>query len=164
MIFSTKTLTILTFTSAVGFGALVVVYEIYLSAGDGLLDVRLIGYDVGAVTNYLELLSNEARAFYLGPFRTLDTIVPPLLALTFIALIWSLGQKFWRVTVIFPLIYVFADLRENALVGQILRAGPKNLDGDMISSASDMTQLKWLFTVLSLAVVLWLWRKGRTQL
>jgi hypothetical protein len=164
MIFSTKTLAILTFASALGFGALVALSETYLSAGYGLLDVRLIGYDVGAVTNYLELLSNEARAFYLGPFRTLDTIVPPLLALTFIALIWSLGQKFWRVTVIFPLIYVFADLRENALVGQILRAGPENLDGDMISSASDMTQLKWLFTVLSLAVVLWLWRKWRTQL
>lgn len=164
MIFSSKTLAILTFASALGFGAMVVLSEIYLSAWDSLLDGRLIGYDVGAVTKYLELLSNEARAFSIGPFLSLGTIVPPLLALTFIALIWSLGQKFWRVTVIFSMICVFADLRENAFVGQILLAGFENLNGDMISITSDMTQLKWLFTVLSLAVVLWLWRKGWAQL
>lgn len=164
MAFSTKALAILTFASAIGFGALVVLSEMYLSAGNGLLDGRLNGYDGAAVFKYLELLPREGRAFYAGPFRILDSIVPPLLALTFIALIWTLGQRFWRVTIIFPLVYVFADLRENALVGQILQAGTKNLDAGVVASASNMTQLKWLFTVLSLGVVLWLWRKGRTQL
>lgn len=164
MVVSTKTLALLTLASAILFGALVVLSEIYLSVGEGLLDGRVIGYDVDAVAKYLGQLPNESRTFYLGTFRTLDTILPPLLGLTFIALIWSLGQKFWRSTIIFPLIYVIADLRENALVGQILRAGLKNLDANMVANASNMTQLKWLFIVLSLGVVLWLWRKGRAQL
>jgi hypothetical protein len=163
MTISTKTLAILAIASAIGFTALVVLSEIYLSAGLGLLDGRLNGYDADAVTTYLGLLSEENRQFYIGPFRTLDTIVPPMLAATFAAMIWKLGNKLWRLTVIFPLIYVVADLRENALVGQILKAGNGNFDNAMAASASDMTQLKWLFTVLSLAAVLWLWRKGRAQ-
>ena len=135
--------------------------EIYLSVGFGLLDGRLNGYDVEAVNKYLALLSSENRQFYIGSFRVLDTIFPPLLATTFAAIIWTLGSTLWRTTVVFPLIYVIADLRENALVGQILQA--TTLDAETVSSASDMTQLKWLFTVLSFAVVLWLWRQGRTQ-
>jgi hypothetical protein len=47
MAFSTKALAILTFASAIGFGALVVLSEMYLSAGNGLLDGRaLLSADV----------------------------------------------------------------------------------------------------------------------
>ena len=161
MAITTKKIAILAIASAIGFGSLVVLSEIYLSVGFGLLDGRLYGYDVEAVSRYLALLSSENRQFYIGSFRVLDTIVPPLLATTFAAIIWTLGSTLWRTTVVFPLIYVIADLRENALVGQILQA--TTLDAQTVSSASDMTQLKWLFTVLSFAVVLWLWRQGRTQ-
>ena len=161
MAITTKTIAILAIASAIGFGSLVVLSEIYLSVGFGLLDGRLNGYDVEAVNRYLALLSLGNRQFYIGPFRALDTIVPPLLAATFAAIIWTLGRSLWRTAVVFPLIYVIADLRENALVGQILQA--TTLDAETVSRASDMTQLKWLFTVLSLAVVLRLWRQGRTQ-
>jgi len=164
MALSTKTLAILTFASALGFGVLVVLSEMYLGVGDGLLDGRLIGYDVEAVTKYLGLLSKENLAFYIGPFRVLDSIVPPLLALTFSALIWTLGTPVWRATIILPLVYVLADLRENAIVGKILQSAGRDIDADLVASASDMTQLKWLFTVLSLGVFLWLWRKGRAPL
>ncbi len=118
MVLSTKTLAILTLASAIGFGALIVLSEMYLGAGDSLLDGRLIGYDVEAVTKYLGLLSKENFAFYTGLFWILDSIVPPLLALTFSALIWTLGTPVWRATIILPLIYVIADLRENAIVGK----------------------------------------------
>ena len=94
----------------------------------------------------------------------MDSIVPPLLALTFSALIWTLGTPVWRATIILPLIYVIADLRENAIVGKILQSAGRDIDADLVANASDMTQLKWLFTVLSLGVVLWLWRKGRAPL
>ena len=161
MAITTKTIAIFAIASAIGFGSLVVLSEIYLRVGFGLLDGRLNGYDVEAVNKYLALLSSENRQFYIGSFRVLDTIVPPLLAATFAAIIWTLGSTLWRTTIVFPLIYVIADLRENALVGQILQA--TTLDAETVSRASDMTQLKWLFTVLSLAVVLWLWRQGRTQ-
>ena len=160
MAITTKTIAILTIASVIGFGSLVVFSEIYLSVGYGLLDGRLNGYDVEAVTRYLALLSAENRQVYIGPFRALDTIVPPLLAATFTAVIWTLGSTLWRITVVFPVIYVIADLRENALVGQILQV--TTLDAETVSRASDMTQLKWLFTLLSLAVVLWLWRQGQT--
>ena len=158
---TTKTIAILAIASVIGFGSLVVFSEIYLSVGFGLLDGRLNGYDVEAVTRYLALLSAENRQFYIGPFRALDTIVPPLLAATFTAIIWTLGSTLWRITVVFPLIYVIADLLENTLVGQILQV--TTIDAETVSRASDMTQLKWLFPVLSLAMVFWLWRKGRKQ-
>jgi len=161
MVITTKTIAILTIASVIGFGSLVVFSEIYLSVGYGLLDGRLNGYDVEAVTRYLALLSAENRQVYIGPFRALDTIVPPLLAATFTAVIWTLGSTLWRITVVFPVIYVIADLRENVLVGQILQV--TTIDAETVSRASDMTQLKWLFTALSLAVVFWLWRQGRTQ-
>jgi hypothetical protein len=161
MAITTKTIAILAIASVIGFGSLVVFSEIYLSVGSGLLDGRLNGYDVEAVTRYLALLSAEDLQFYIGPFRALDTIVPPLLAATFTAIIWTLGSTLWSIMVVFPLIYVIADLRENALVGQILQGN--TLDAETVSRASDMTQLKSLFIVMSLAVVLWLWRQGRTQ-
>ena len=161
MVNTTKTIAILAIASALGFGSLIVLSEIYLSVGFGLLDGRLKGYDVEAMNKYLALLPSENSQFYIGPFRALDTIVPPLLAATFTAIIGTLGSTLWRITVIFPLIYVIADLRENALVGQILQV--TTTDAETVSRASDMTQLKWLFSVLSLAVVFWLWRQGRTQ-
>jgi hypothetical protein len=148
---TTKTIAILAIASVIGFGLLVVFWEIYLSVGFGLLDGRLNGYDVEAVTRYLALLAAENRQYYIGPFSALDTIVPPLLAATFTAIIWTLGSTFWRITVVFPLFYLIADLRENALVGKILQV--TTTDAETVSRASDMTQLKWLFTVLSLAVV-----------
>jgi hypothetical protein len=161
MAITTKTIAILAIASVIGFGSLVVCSEIYLSVGFGLLDGRLNGYDVEAVTRYLALLSAENRRVYIGPFRALDTIVPPLLAATFTAIIWTLGSTLWRIMVVFPLIYVIADLRENTLVGQLLQV--TTIDAETVSRASDMTQLKWLFPVLSLAMVFWLWRKGRKQ-
>ena len=122
MAITTETIAILAIASAIGFGSLVVLSEIYLNVCFGLLDGRLNGYDVEAVNRYLGLLSAENSQVYIGPFRALDTIVPPLLATTFAAIIWTLGKTFWRTEVVFPLIYVTADLRENALVGKILQA------------------------------------------
>ena len=122
MAITTETIAILAIASAIGFGSLVVLSEIYLSVGFGLLDGRLNGYDVEAVNRYLGLLSAENSQVYIGPFRALDTIVPPLLAATFAAIIWTLGKTLWRTEVVFPLIYGTVDLRENALVGKILQA------------------------------------------
>ena len=122
MAITTETIAILAIASAIGFGSLVVLLEIYLSVGFGLLDGRLNGYDVEAVNRYLGLLSAENSQVYIGPFCALDTIVPPLLATTFAAIIWTLGKTLWRTEVVFPLIYGTADLRENALVGKILQA------------------------------------------
>ena len=122
MAITTETIAILAIASAIGFGSLVVLSEIYLNVCFGLLDGRLNGYDVKAVNRYLGLLSAENSQVYIGPFRALDTIVPPLLATTFAAIIWTLGKTLWRTEVVFPLIYGTADLRENALVGKILQA------------------------------------------
>ena len=122
MAITTETIAILAIASAIGFGSLVVLSEIYLSVGFGMLDGRLNGYDVEAVNRYLGLLSAENSQVYIGPFCALDTIVPPLLATTFAAIIWTLGKTLWRTEVVFPLIYGTADLRENALVGKILQA------------------------------------------
>jgi hypothetical protein len=97
---TTKTIAILAIASVIGFGLLVVFSEIYLSAGFGLLDGRLNGYDVEAVSRYLALLSAESRQFYICPLRALDTIVPPLLAATFSVIIWTLGSTLWRITVV----------------------------------------------------------------
>ena len=66
MAFSTKALAILTFASAIGFGALVVLTEMYLSAGNGLLDGRLNGYDGSAVFKYLELFITNTISIQIG--------------------------------------------------------------------------------------------------
>jgi hypothetical protein len=162
MVVSTKTIAVLAIALAVGLGLLVVLSGTYLSVGLGLLDGCLNGYDGEAVNRYLVKLSAESCQFYIGASRTLDIIIPLVLATTFAAIIWRLGSFLWRTTVFFSLIYVIADLRDNALVELMLQAS--TFDVGTLSAASDMTQLKWLFPVLSLAVFLWLWRQGRIQL
>lgn len=163
MDFPTKVLGVMALIAALCFGMLIVSSEMYLSVGSGLLDGRMFGYDAAAVRLYLGQLSEPELWFYAGPFRLLDTVAPPLLALTFVGLIWTLGRSLWRMAVILPLVYLIADLRENALVGQILNIGIEGLDANLVMKASNMTQLKWAFLVLSLGVVLWLWKKGRVQ-
>ena len=161
MVSATKTIAVPAIALTVGLGLLVVSSGMYPSVGLGLLDARLNSNNLEAANRYLIKPFEESRQFYIGALRTLDIIIPLLLATTFAAIIWTLESFLWRTTFIFPLIYVIADLRDNVLVEQMLQAS--TFDVGTVSAASDMTQLKWLFPVLSLAVFLWLWRQERTQ-
>lgn len=161
MDFATRTLAVMALIAALWFGMLIVSAELYLSAGDGLLDSRVMGYDITAVNLYLTQLSASEIWFYAGPFRLLGTLAPPLMACTFVGLILKLARTGWRVGVAFPLVYVFADLRENALIGQILSTSSESITPSLVAQASAMTQLKWGFLVLSLGVVLVLWKRER---
>jgi hypothetical protein len=144
-----------------GFGVLFVLSEMYLGAGEGLLDGRLGGYSVDDVAVYLGFLTPDARAFYLGTFRLLDTVIPLLIAVALAAIIWSYSARVLRVLAVLPFIYLGFDWYENALVAQIVTAGLKELDADLIARASLMTSAKWLFMLVSLGAAILGWRKAR---
>lgn len=147
--------------AVLGFGLLFVLSEVYLGMGEGLLDGRLGGYSVADVSAYLGRLTPDARAFYLGTFRGMDTVIPLLIAVALAAIIWSFSGRMLRVLAALPFFYLGFDWYENALIAQIITAGPKGLDADLIARASLMTSTKWLFMLVSLAAAVLGWRKAR---
>ena len=147
--------------AAIGFAILVVLSEMRLGYGEGLLDGRMGGYDVQAVRDYLTVLPPDALTFYIGTFRVMDTVIPPLIALALAAVIWSSSGRILRVLVLLPVLYVGCDLYENALVARVLAAGIDGLNAADVAAASQMTMAKWAFTLASLAAAILTWRKTR---
>ncbi|NNE51128.1 MAG: hypothetical protein HKN30_01850 [Sulfitobacter sp.] len=126
------------------FLALAVLSKGWLEPGGALVfDSRLRGYDADAARAYLAALGPDAVALYLGLFRVLDTCFPILLTLS----ILLLARRAGPVPGVFPMIavlaYLFFDLRENALVSEMLRAGA-GVSDVLVQTASRATVLKWV--------------------
>lgn len=159
--------------SVASFGALVWYSVMVLkpSAG-GLLpfDERVLGYTFDDAKAYLTALSNGGRAVYLVEVRILDTVFPIFLALYLGYLAMHLAGDWmhpWsRMILVLPAAgYVLMDLCENALVAEILRAGPQGITTDMVALASEFTVTKWFLVLVSFGVpaVLWLLRRRAKQ-
>ncbi|WP_390915234.1 hypothetical protein [Pseudosulfitobacter sp. SM2401] len=154
-------LAVLMTLGVLGFIVLIVLSEQRLGVGEGLLDGRIGGYTVQDVYLYLQQISPQDRAFYLGPFRTLDTVVPLVMALGLAGMIWLHSAPILRVAALLPLFYLGFDWYENALVAQILTDGLKGLDMHLVTKASQMTVAKWAFLLASIGVTILAWRKAR---
>lgn len=94
------------------------------SGGLDMFDLLIDGYSPGYVGLYLDLLSEEARALYLGPQRVLDTVMPAALTGTLAVSAYLLAKR-WSLVLalalgLVPLFYFAFDMLENATVAIIL--------------------------------------------
>ncbi|MCF6233636.1 MAG: hypothetical protein L3J36_11160 [Rhodobacteraceae bacterium] len=106
-------------------------------------DLRPTGYTVAEARAFLDSLSDEARAIYLGPQRMLDMAYPALLGLVLGGALWSLvTYSMLRWVLIFVVGgSVLADYYENFLVAQMLVENETASDA-LISNASRATIAK----------------------
>lgn len=125
------------------FLALAVLSKSWLEEGGMVIfDSRVLGYDRGTAEALIEALKEEQLALYLGLFRLLDTLFPIALCLTLLLLARRLGGIVAVLAGAAALAYLFFDLRENALVAEMLRSGT-DLTDTLVASASSATLLKW---------------------
>jgi len=126
-----------------------------------IFDSLLLGYDGGDARALLRAMSPAQMATYLGAFRTLDTVFPPLLMLTLWGIIWQHTKAeptYMRIGALLgPLLYLVFDLMENRSVAEILVAWPVVVDVD-VAQAAIYTQAKWMCLALGFLVALWAWR------
>ncbi|MEM8692175.1 MAG: hypothetical protein AAGG57_09835 [Pseudomonadota bacterium] len=135
----------------------------------GLLDGRFLGYNAEEAQAYLISLTGTQAEVYTGVFRTLDTVLPFLVGFAFASVFWSLSagrSMAVRLGVLLaPLIYIWADLTENAAVAALIAGRAAGFDPSDVLAASNATVTKWvaLGTCLLLLVPLWQGRrKART--
>ena len=167
---STRLLWTTAVLSAASFAYLSWLSTAHLSPGEGLkpFDSRVLGYTPDQARLYLSALSPEATSLYLSQVRLWDTLFPALFAFTLGGVIWTraAGLRPWvRLMVrILPASYVVMDYAENALVAEMLRAGPTSTDAQ-IAQASRYTVIKWGLAAVSVLLVLWalFWHRGRTH-
>lgn len=152
--------------AALLFAALAVLSNLWLEPpGQLVFDSRVAGYSLAEAKAYLSVLSADQVTLYLGVFRWIDTVFPVLLCVTLVALtVNRKGRDLLRgVAVLGALLYLFFDLRENALVARILRAG-EGLSEELVASASTATMMKWGALAVSLGLLLWVRRQERRRL
>ena len=115
-------------------------------------DLRFGGYTMTEARDYLQALSPRGYALYAGPIWWLDTIFPPLMALTLAWWMRPLAGAFGFVCVTTATVYAGLDWAENFFVQSILNGGPDFLNYGSVIAASTMTQCK--FAAVALGLVL----------
>lgn len=112
--------------------------------GLALFDLRMDGYGVAEVREFLARISPEGREMYLGRQRVLDTIFPMALTGTLGLSGFILALRYgWIAALILglaPLVYFTFDMLENAQVAALLRAGV--VSDTMAEAASGYTVAK----------------------
>lgn len=120
-------------------------------------DLHVFGYSKAKADAFLAALSEDGRAFYLGPAMWLDTFFPAMLALV-------LGWALWRLLARQALIlrigaaclvagYALFDYLENAAVARILLAQTADLPTGLVATASRWTILKFFFVEAAVTVL-----------
>lgn len=126
-------------------------------AADGLVpfDLRPWGYGPDAAQGFLDALSDEGRALYLGPQRVLDAIYPALLAVALGGAVPALyrNRALRSVLVIAVLAGMAADYLENARVAALL-ALQVPAPQELIAAASRATVVKSAATGVAMLAVL----------
>lgn len=142
------------------YGALILGGVWFLRAGpDQLLpfDLRFAGYQLADAQAYLAALPQEGRDWYLGPNRILDTVFPLLFAVLLGLILWRLtrGWYYWSRLLLLtvPSGYLVLDLAENAVVADILRHAPDQLDTALVSLASSYTVTKFIVLGITLLLI-----------
>lgn len=125
------------------------------AGGLDIFDLWMNGYPPSYAHLFLDRLSPEARALYLGPQRLLDTIMPIALTGFLAALGYLLTRRWsWWLAIgltLFPLVYFTFDMLENAQVAAMLRA--PSVPDRMAEVASRFTVLKAETLRLAVAAV-----------
>ncbi|NOR63070.1 MAG: hypothetical protein GQ535_11335 [Rhodobacteraceae bacterium] len=125
------------------------------SGGQPVFDMLPAGYTFKQALALIDSLGEEGRAYYLDAQHKLDTVYPPLLAISF-ALSFRL---LFRRKVAFAMIALAVsaagfDLLENAAVSSMLSAYPSGLTEEMVGFASRLTIVKSVLTTLAFIALL----------
>ena len=128
------------------------------------LDTRVAGYSVQDARDFLDVIGAEGRAAFFGYFRWVDTVFPPMLTLSLIALFRHFagadaarGTKFYA---LLPFAYLAADLTENSFLKQL----QFNNDFEQaVGYAASATILKYIALALAVAVLVIFARRRRSK-
>lgn len=148
--------------------AMVAVSWVHLMPGGQLiLDSRITGYDVLAVSDYIDALGPLGIAKYVGPLHTLDTVFPAVLAITLAACILVAARGLPTLTkfllLLAPAAYGLADYAENMFVLGLLRSWQGTLDPEMVLWSSRLTVTKFAALGVTGAILVRLMTSRRRQ-
>ncbi len=145
----------------VAYAALIGVAQVLLlpeTGGPLPFDLRIGGYDAVQAQIFIDAISAEGRAAYLGPVRLLDTVFPVVFG-AFLSLLCraALPKAGWPAVASLPILYVVLDLWENARVGAMIAQN----DAALAAGASALTQAKFIVLAVVALVLgaVWLWRR-----
>jgi hypothetical protein len=136
------------------------------AAGLVPFDLRPAGYSAAEAQAFMDALTPEARALYLGRQHWLDTVYPGLLGLMLFSGIAMLAPSRWRwVLGLTSVPGTVSDWIENLLVARMLRQEGQ-LPAELVDAASLATVIKSVCTTVALVLLLllflaWLYRKWR---
>jgi hypothetical protein len=126
-----------------------------LSGGLRLLDMRFTGYSFEEAHAFVAAIGEEGTARYLGAQMWLDMVFPPLLgAVLFFLYRWLFTGLPGLIIGTVSLIYVVADILENAAIVAMLRAGADSLTPEMAATANQWTTTKWGLGIVGLIMLI----------
>ena len=128
------------------------------AGGRAVFDMLPAGYSYAEAQAFLAALSPDGADFYLRVQHRLDLIYPALLAIsTGWAMVRLAPRWRWRTTLfLVPIPGMVFDYLENRAVAAMLSAGADGLTPEMVAQASRFSQLKAIFSTLSLGLLLML--------
>lgn len=136
-----------------------------LATGVWPLDTRWQGYGPEHVRELLRSEALPGLQASLMKLRFLDTVFPLALGAFLAGLAWqgAAGLHPWsRMTTVLPAAgYVLMDLSENALLRDVLRAGPEGASYETMVLASQFTITKFVLLLSAAALIVGLMVKGR---
>lgn len=127
------------------------------AGGNWAPDFYLRGYDVMAVSGFVDILRDEARQTYTVILQFWDRIFIVALALWLALLGWR-GSGLRYAVAGLAVIYATVDLAENAAIHRFVNVFV--LDPDWVDAASHLTMAKFASLYLCVLVLIWHLRRS----
>jgi hypothetical protein len=126
------------------------------AGGRVVFDMLPAGYSYAEAQAFVAAFSPEGADFYIRVQHRLDLIYPALLAIsTGWAMVRLAPRWRWRPALLLvPIPGMVFDYLENRAVAAMLAAGADGLTPEMVAQASRYSQLKAVFSTLSLGLLL----------
>ncbi|MDO6520445.1 hypothetical protein Q4578_02550 [Shimia thalassica] len=134
-------------TCAMGLYLLMVFWSIpfvaYEAGGQVPFDMRPMGYGLDEARSFLQALTAEGRAFYLGTQLKLDLVYPALLGLSLILGLQLVIRQPWSTAFgVVALMATASDYFENFLISVMLHTPVDEIDEATVQVASFLTLSK----------------------
>ena len=125
-------------------------------AGGGVpFDLRVGGYTFDEAREFLTVITDAGRDFYLNTQQLLDLFYPTLFSITVAIPLAHLVPRYWGWTLAALAIAAGAlDHLENSAVAVMLRVEPDALTQVMVSTASNWSLAKSISTTIALVALL----------
>ena len=126
-------------------------------------DMRPFGMPFDIAKPYIVNLTSDARGYYFGVLRPLDTAFIVALVLLAVALAQRFGGKLFWLSLGAAFLYGAADVLENRLVGIAMLDGFHLIVPETFDKISLFTKLKFAGLVLMASSLLIQWRRSNAQ-